>query len=294
MSLRHLLIFIKVYEKKSITKAAKELHLAQPAVSLVIKEIENHYQIILFDRMNRKIYPTFHADRLYEYAISIIDLFEQMEKEMENCKENGVIKIGSSITNSHYVLPDVIKSLQDRYPELKIITYVNNTRILEKQILENKLDIAIIESQPKSENVIRVPFMTDYLTVIVGKDHQLLNEKNINLSTLIKYPFFTREDGSSVNTLLKSVFQAKQIPISFAMESISSQAIIKNVEYGLGIACLPYMLVKPNLKQGTVKEIIVPELQIERKYHVIYHYRKNVSTIISDFINICIEFGKCH
>ena len=81
---------------------------------------------------------------------------EQMEKEMENCKENGVIKIGSSITNSHYVLPNVIKSLQDHYPELKIITYVNNTKVLEKQILENKLDIAIIESQPESNNVIKI------------------------------------------------------------------------------------------------------------------------------------------
>lgn len=294
MTLRHLMIFIKVYEQKSITKAANQLHLAQPAVSLVIKEIENHYQITLFDRMNRKIYPTFHADRLYEYAISIVDLFEQMEKEMENCKENGVIKIGSSITNSHYVLPNVIKSLQDHYPELKIITYVNNTKVLEKQILENKLDIAIIESQPESNNVIKIPFMTDYLTVIASKDHQLLNKNNIDLSTLVKYPFFTREKGSSVNTLLKSVFQTKQIPINFAMESISSQAIIKNVEYGLGIACLPYMLVKSALKQGSIKEVIVPDLQIKRQYHAIYHYRKNVSTIINDFINICIEFGKYH
>ena len=62
-----------------------------------------------------------------------------MEKEMENCKENGVIKIGSSITNSHYVLPNVIKSLQDHYPELKIITYVNNTKVLEKRVYQKRI-----------------------------------------------------------------------------------------------------------------------------------------------------------
>lgn len=89
-------------------------------------------------------------------------------------------------------------------------------------------------------------------------------------------------------------FKLSRFQLTLRWKVLSSQAIIKNVEYGLGIACLPYMLVKSALKQGSIKEVIVPDLQIKRQYHVIYHYRKNVSTIINDFINICIEFGKYH
>ena len=69
MTLRHLLIFIQVYENQSITKAAQKMHIAQPSISLAIKEMENYYSVQFFDRMNRKIFPTIAAKQFYEYAV---------------------------------------------------------------------------------------------------------------------------------------------------------------------------------------------------------------------------------
>ena len=79
MTLRHLEIFMSVYHQKSITKAAKELHISQPSVSLAIKELEEKYQTILFDRMNRQIYPTEKAHLLYNYSMQILSSLEILE-----------------------------------------------------------------------------------------------------------------------------------------------------------------------------------------------------------------------
>lgn len=288
MDLRHLQIFIQVYQEKSITKAAKKLLMAQPAVSLAIKELESHYQVSLFDRMNRRIYPTAAANSFYQYAIHIIDLFNEMEAVTLN--DNKFLKIGSSITNSHYVLPNVLKNIKQKYPDFSMEIRVNNSKILEELVLENQLDIAIIETNPLSNQLIKIPFMEDYLTVIVSNHHPLLQQTKPSLESLTAYPFFTREPGSSVATLVKSVFQSHQIEMKYAMESISTQVIIKNVAYGLGIACLPYMLVKEQLELGLVKKIEVPELNLKRQYHIIYHQHKNISKIIQTFIDECLQF----
>lgn len=290
MTLRHLQIFIKVFENQSITKAAQELYLAQPAVSLAIKELEDNYGIILFERMNRRIYPTNEAKKFYEYVIHIMDLFHQMEEETKQWENEGLMKIGSSITNSHYVLPLIIKDFKRKYPNSKIQLYIHNSEILENKILENKIDIAIIETDIQDENIIKIPFMNDNLTTIVPCQHPLTKQKNIQLDDLLHYPFFAREQGSSVTQLVKGIFEAHQLPLTFAMESHSTQAIIKHVEYGLGIATLPSMLVKQALDKQTVEKIYIPELDIQRQYHIIYHKHKYISKMMQEFISICRQF----
>lgn len=98
MTLRHLHIFVSVYEHKSITKAANTLHIAQPSVSLAIKELGEYYGVQLFDRIGRGITPTEAAKHLYGYAIHIVSLFNEMEQHIKNWDNIGTLRIGASIT----------------------------------------------------------------------------------------------------------------------------------------------------------------------------------------------------
>lgn len=291
MTLRYLIIFIKVYENLSFTKAGKQLYMAQPAVSLAIKEIEDYYNVKLFDRIGRNIYPTSNAKRMYEYAIHIVKIFSQMEEDVQNWEEKGEIKIGGTLTIGSYVFPIVIPKLKEKYPSLKIKLYINNYIELEKNIIENKIDLALIETDLHNENIIKVPFMKDHMITFVNNNHPLLTKNKITLYDLSHYPYYLREAGSSVTKIVSGIFSYHQIPLFIAMESTSNDAIIKNIETSNGIGTLSYMLVKEDLEKNKIKEIKVNELEIKRNYHIIYHKNKYISKIFRDFFKICMDFG---
>lgn len=292
MTLRHLKIFIKVYEMRSITLAAKEMHIAQPSVSFAIKEMESYYSTAFFDRMNRSIFPTEAAKRFYDYAIHIISMFEEMENNIKNWDEEGSMRIGSSITISHYILPKILLILKKTYPQLDIKIYVNNAQTIEQLLLENKIDVGLIETNLENENIIQIPFMSDHLSTIVGVNHNLLSKKSITLNDLLQYPILMREKGSSVTQLVTSVFISHQLSVDYAMESTSTQAIINSVEANLGISTLPFLLVREAIIENRVKEIKVKEMNIMRTYHIIYHKNKYLTNVLKVFFDICQDFGK--
>lgn len=130
MTLRHLEIFMSVYHQKSITKAANELHISQPSVSLAIKELEEKYQTILFDRMNRQIYPTEKACILYNHSMQILSSLENMENEMYNDQVKS-ISFGCSMTLSQVLLPHFLKTLKEKYPTIDFHINVNNLKEIE-------------------------------------------------------------------------------------------------------------------------------------------------------------------
>ena len=119
MTLRHMKIFVTVYQHSSVTKAAGELHLAQPSVSLAVKELEEYYGIRLFERIGRGISPTEAGSEFYSYALHIVSLFEDMEKKIKNWDTLGTIRIGTSITIGTHVLPALIKNYQETFPSLR-------------------------------------------------------------------------------------------------------------------------------------------------------------------------------
>ena len=119
MSLRHLNIFVTVMRLESITKAAEELHIAQPSVSLAISQLEEHYGQRLFDRIGRRIYPTEAGKELYRYALRMVSLYEDMEKRMGNPDAHGTIRIGASITIGTCLLPHLSNTYKEMYPGQK-------------------------------------------------------------------------------------------------------------------------------------------------------------------------------
>lgn len=287
MNKRHFEIFKKVYELSSISKAAKELFLAQPAVSLAIKEIEEHYHITLFDRLNRKLYPTNHAHDLYAYTCKLLSLYQEMELELNDIEKSGTITIGSSITISNYVLPTLISLFKQHYPHIEFHMIINNSKIIEQLLLENKIDFALIETSPISSNIIKIPFMHDELVTIAPLNHPLTSKPQIDIKDLSIYPFLMREEDSSVHQLIKSIFNANMIDISPSMQSTSSQAIIQGVIHNLGIATMPYLLAKDSIKKHLVEVLNVPQLNVTRVYHIIYLNNKYISKTLNHLFDIC-------
>lgn len=284
-------IFVSVFQKNSITKAAQELHLAQPSVSLAVRELEDYYGIRLFDRIGRHIAPTECGKEFYEYAVHIVSLFNEMEKKMRNWDTFGTLRIGASITIGTHILPVLIRRYQEQFPDLTVEAKVSKSASVEDELIHSGIDLGLIETQPSHPDLRAVPFMTDSMCVITAPDHPLASAKSVSLTELSRFPFLMREKGSAGRELLDAAFSLQQITVSPRWESTSTQALVKAVAEGLGVSVLPYLLVKKDIEEGTVRQIPLDQ-PIRRNLNVIYHKSKFLTDNMRAFIDLCKKYGK--
>lgn len=285
MTLRHLEIFMSVYHQKSITKAAKELHISQPSVSLTIKELEEKYQTILFDRMNRQIYPTEKADILYNHSMQILSSLENMENEMYNDQVKS-ISFGCSMTLSQVFLPHLLKTLKEKYPAIDFHINVNNLKEIENQLLKNEIDFALIETLPLHQ-LHKIPFYQDKLVIVVNKNHPLL--KTITLKELENYDYYSREKGSSIYELVQSYFISHKLEIQPTIECVNPSALIELVRYNNGFTILPSSLVKNEKDIALLKN---NDFKIQRTYHIVIHKDKKLPSIYQEIFELIKNYPK--
>ena len=153
MTLRHLRIFAAVYREMSITKAAEKLYMTQPSVSLAVREMEEHYQVRLFNRINRRIFPTEKGTALYGYARQILELMEETEGVMRTSAAPLKLHIGSSITIGNTILPQVIRKFQEKYRECEVQVTVQNSRNIVQAVVKNEQDIGLVEDKTGSSQL---------------------------------------------------------------------------------------------------------------------------------------------
>lgn len=292
MTLRHLKIFVNVCEAKTVTKAAEILHLAQPSISLAIRELEEYYGIQLFDRIHRKLYLSERGKQFLDYARHILTLYDDMEHEIRN--PIGVLKVGSSITIAHFLLPEVVEKFYKRYPETKIHAIIENSNDIEQRLLNNELDFAMIEGREHDASLTAKQFMSDHLVLICGLHHPLANKKEVSITELPEYDFLLREKGSGGRELFESMMLVHDIRIKPIWESISTKSIIRAAAKGIGVSVLPYRLVENDLKEGNIKEIPVKGVFFQRPYYLIYHKNKMVSEQMRYFMDLCFEENKVY
>lgn len=288
MTLRHLRIFVSVFRCASITKAAAELHLAQPSVSLAIREMEDHYGQKLFDRIGRKIFPTARGKEFYRYALRIVSLYEDMEKSMMNLDETGTLRIGTSITIGTCILPSLITSFQKICPDLRIECRITKSSEVESGILSNEIDLGLIETSPQNRDINCRPFAHDTMTAIVSPHHELAEETSVSLRQLAAWPFLVREKGSAGREILDAGFSVMQMPMNILWESVSTEAIIQGVAKNIGVAVLPEALIREHAGRGIIRAVPLSP-SFERTLYVIYHRSKNISENMRKFIRLCGE-----
>ncbi len=288
MTLRHLMIFIAVYETLSFTKAGKKMRIAQPAVSLAIKELEEYYQVCLFNRIKNGVHATKQGELLYQYASNISTMMDEMEGHVASWKKETSIRIGSSITIGIHLLPDLVAQFQERFPEIQIEVTIANANTIEEEILQNKIDFALIENKSNHKMLSVTPFMQDKLCTIAHPSHPLVHKKRLKLTDFNQVCFLAREEGSSVRTFVDSLFALNQVNPNIVWQSTSTQAITQAVQKNLGVTTLPYRLISRQITDGHVVELDVPQLNVTRQYNIVYYKGKHITKVMQTFMDHCI------
>ena len=286
MTLKHIRIFVTVYQEESITRAAEKLHMTQPATSLAIREMEEYYHTKLFERSGRGIRVTSAGTRLYPSAARLLSLYDEMDAEMKNWDTSGKLRIGSSISIGSCILPQLINRFSKKYPELELYVKVDCSDVIEQNILENHLDFALIEGSVHSEKLNSSVFLDDELVPVCSRFHPLAGAEDIELDSLKKEHFLMREPNSGTRQLADSSFALKNFQIKPTWESTSTAALINAVSIGLGISILPKRMLEKQLRMHQIASFTIHDLDLKRHYSLIYHENKFVSPTMQEFFDM--------
>lgn len=287
MTIKHMRIFLAVYRNRSVTKAAAILNMTQPAVTRSVKELEAHYGVCLFERINQRLFITESGTRLYSHAIHLIEAFDHMEQEMKNWDMLGSIRIGASVTIGNYLLPQVVKEYQTQYPDMNVQVLIANGGILQKKLLDSEVDIVLLEGASGNPDLNMRPIGSDRLVLIIPPGHPLEHREDVGLDEILNYPLLLREKGSTVRTLVDNYFAIRNLSLQPVWESASTQAIVRAVSCGIGLSFLPEQLVETDAESGNIVIKTITGVNLSREYYLVWHKKKHLTAALRSFIELC-------
>lgn len=288
MANRRLQVFHAVARLLSFTKAADTLHMTQPAVTFQIRQLEEHFNTRLFDRIHNRISLTEAGAVVYGHANHIFDLYAEMERSVREItgETNGYIVIGASTTIAEYMLPALLGDFKNSYPNVTIQLKVSNTDGIVSMVENNTIDLGVVESHVNNKNLTVEPCRDDDLVVIVPPNHALANHNILNFQEILAFPFICREEGSGTRDVINEYmgrFEGCAVGLRIAMELGSPEAVKGAVEAGMGISIVSRATIQKELRLGTLVEIpLDPPLQ--RPFSFVHQKQKFRLRLIEELL----------
>ncbi|GGL53935.1 LysR family transcriptional regulator [Sporolactobacillus putidus] len=287
MTFRHLQIFITVCDKLNMTAAAESLFLSQPAVSQAISELEKHFGVRLFERLSKKLYLTKAGESLLYYARHIVQMNYKAEKEMRSLSKRNYIRIGASVTIGAYILPKLILKFKELSSESTIEVIEDNTTKIEKLILRDQLDLALVEGETTSTDLIKKSFMEDELVLICSPRHRFAAMTSVNPHELETEPFIVREEESGTRKKFEEVMAEKELSWHASWTCNNVDSIKMAVAAGLGVSVISKFAVINEACSGHLCYKKIDGLHFNRHFKMIYHKDKYLSPTMQRFIKLC-------
>lgn len=288
MTLRHLKILKEVCECRSVTQAAKNLYIAQPSVSAVIKETEEHYGVRLFKRIKNRLVITEAGQELYERACNVLNDFNDFENCAYKKSRADTIKIGTSLTIGTFLLPELMKKIRKNFPSAEMKIKIFPKESVENAVLTGELDLGLVENAVNLREFDAQKFYRDELVAVCAKDYPAPD--TLKISELFDYPFILREKGSASRERFDSFSEAHGVKIEPFIESANPQAALNCAAAGLGIAILPLGMAEEKLKEGTLRRVGVENTRFEREYYVISRKKKPLTALQRNVLALCTAF----
>lgn len=286
MTLRHIKIFISVCDTGSTTAAARELFIAQPAVSFAIAELEHFYGQKLFDRVSNRLRITEAGKRFLQYARQIVKLFDEMEDEIKNWDMGGTLRIGSDVTLGSFFLPPYVRIFCTKYPDIDLSVTVEQEPRIEQMLLNSRLDFALLSGplhNPifKSELLFKEP-----LVFICPREHSWAGS-TICPKQLDQCDFILQEKDSPEHRIINDLFKQHQLQFHMSWQSMSCHAMLKAVENGLGIAFVPRRAAEDAIQNGQISRFDVEGVDYGREIYIVSCQNKLLTEPARDFIEMC-------
>lgn len=267
-------VFMTVADKSNFSKAAKELNLTQPAISFQVQTLEQYYQTILFDRVNRHVKLTEAGELLLEYALAMSGVQAELDRKMQQLtgQVKGKLHIGASRTVGEYLMPHILSTYCSLYPDVDVTLEIHNTYQIKQKVLKQYLDLGIVEFDVDHQGLYLQPIYDDELFLIVPADHPWADKDQVAIDDFIHEPFLIREPGSGSRlifeqALMDTGYSVEELQV--VMEISSIEATKGAVRSGLGVAVMSQWAVKEEVARGKLKTLRIEGMPMTRSFYLI-------------------------
>ena len=289
ITLRHLRIFEAVARYSSVSRAARELHLTQPAVSMQVKQLEEQVGLPLVDQVGRRLVITEAGQELRRHAQRIAAQMVELNGAMDQFRdlERGVIRI-AVVSTANYFLPPIIAQFTGRYPAVRISLRVANRETVLAALADNHTDLAITGQPPESLDVVAQNFMENPLVVIAPPSHRLAGRQRITLRRMADETLVVREPGSGTRAAMERAFAEHELEWRAGCELGTNEAIKQAVQAGLGLAVVSAQTVQLEVETGRLVTLPVEGFPVIRHWYVVHRNDKRLSAATQAFRSLLL------
>ena len=287
---RQLSVFEAVARRLSFSRAAEELHLSQPAVSMQIKQLEENVGLPLFEQLGKKIFLTEAGRELSHYSRTIAQQLAEAEAVLGELKglKRGKLKISVAST-ANYFAPQLLAIFIKRFPDVTVSLNVTNREALLQQLANNEMDMVIMGQPPDGLDIAAESFMDNPLVVIAPVNHPLVGEKPIPLERLQHETFLVREQGSGTRISMERFFAQGGVTLTTGMEMSSNEAIKQAVQAGLGLGIVSIHTLELELEMKRLAVLEVESFPIMRHWFVVHRANKRLSAVSLAFKRFLLD-----
>lgn len=293
LTFRQLKVFEAVARHLSFTRAAEELHLSQPAVSMQVKQMENTVGLPLFEQTGKRIHLTEAGELMQHYSRVIAEDLLEAEQALEELKgiEGGRLQISVAST-VNYFATRLLSEFCGRHPGVRVVLDVSNRESLLHQLEENTTDIVLMGKPPDTLEVSAEAFMDNPLVVIAPADHPLAKRRKIPLARLREETFLMREHGSGTRIAMERFFADQGLAPSSSIEMTSNEAIKQSVQAGLGLGIVSVHTVELELEVNRLVILNVESFPIMRRWYLVHRKGKRLSAAATAFKEFVLDYRK--
>ena len=284
-TLRQLEVFETITRLGSFTRAAEELCVTQPTVSMQIKNLTDAIGLPLFEQIGKKMYLTEAGRELHQACLGIFEHLTQFEMIAADMKGLTAGKLRLAVvTTAEYFAPRLLGMFCQQYPEIEVSREVSNRKHILDRLANNMDDLYILDLPPKSEEVKVQSFLQNPLVVLASVNHPLAKEKKITLKRIAEEPFIFREKGSGTRIETESFFTKQNLKLKTKMTLGSNEAIKQAMLGGLGVSVLSRHTLTLDSHKDQLAILDVKGFPINCQWHYAYPSGKNLSIVAQTFL----------
>lgn len=284
-TLHQLYVFLKVAQNKSITKAAVELHLTQPAVSIQLKNFQDQFEFPLTEVIGRKLYVTDFGHEIATAAEKVLNEVEAINYKTLAYKGelSGRLKI-SIVSTGKYVMPFFLSDFLKQNPGVDLILDVTNKKQVLESLENNEVDFSLVSVLPDSLQIEKVELVPNELYLMVNSN-QILDKKKYDVNILEELAVIYREAGSGTRYVMEQFIEKNNLSVPKKIELTGNEAVKQAVIAGIGSSVLPLIGVKNELAIGSLQIVPVKGFPLRSNWNLIYLKGKKFSPVARAYLN---------
>ncbi len=292
VTLRQLRVFESVARHLSFSRAAEQLHLTQPAVSMQVKQVEEMVGLPLTEQIGKKIFLTAAGEELARHARLIAQQLLEAEESLDAMKgkRGGQLRIGA-VSTAKYFAPRLLTDFRANHPGVLLRLGVHNRETVVRQLADNEIDLAIMGRPPREFETVAVNFARHPLVIIAAASHPLAGRKRLELSDLAQETFLIREPGSGTRVAMERFFSDAGFAPGGVFEMGCNETIKQATMAGMGVAFISEHTIGLELAVGKLVKLPVRGTPVLRDWYVVHRAEKQLLPITTAFRDFLVAGG---